>query len=61
LVAIPGKKGQPHNDGKMRRVQPAYKYAVEGYKSDWLQQYLDGWGALSRSATVALDGAFEQR
>ena len=60
-LATPGKKGQPHNDGKMRRVQPAYKYVVEGYNNDWLQQYLDDWGALSRSAMVRLDGAFEQR
>lgn len=46
-LSIPGKGGQPHNDSDMRRVIPAYKYKVDGYKGDWLQQYWDDWSILS--------------
>ena len=51
----PGKKGQPHNDSKMRRFQPAYASRkwdgitpeddgfLNSHQLGWLDQYKNAW------------------
>ncbi|NUJ81913.1 hypothetical protein HUN39_18170 [Methylocystis sp. FS] len=49
-LANPGKKGQPHKDGPMRRLLPDYTNvfgaADNPYPKGWLSQYLDAWHLL---------------
>ena len=49
-LAIPGKRGQPHQDSKFRRVQPAYDYAVPGFERGWMDRYRENWGLLREAA-----------
>lgn len=50
-LATPGKKGQPHRDGVMRRLLPDYArtFGVEAnpYPKGWLDQYRDAWDLLN--------------
>lgn len=48
-LAAPGRGGKPHNDNDMRRVLPAYKFAVDGYSDGWMEDYWDRWDLLKQS------------
>lgn len=41
-LATPGKNGQEHKDGKMRRLKPRSNGASE----NWMADYLENWGLL---------------
>ena len=49
-LARPGKKGQPHKDGPMRRLLPDYSREFGPHSNQhskgWLDQYRDAWGQL---------------
>jgi hypothetical protein len=49
-LATPGKNGQQHNDGPMRRLLPDYAKALHvtdyPYGVGWLDRYLDAWDIL---------------
>jgi hypothetical protein len=49
-LANPGKKGQPHKDGAMRRLLPDYTniYGLTDnpYPAGWLDHYRDAWHVL---------------
>jgi hypothetical protein len=51
-LAEPGKKGQPHKDGDMRRFLPSYGATRYGgkYAEGWLDQYQENWAILERSS-----------
>jgi hypothetical protein len=49
-LAIPGKRGQAHQDSTFRRVQPAYDYPVPGFERGWMDQYRENWGVLRDGA-----------
>jgi hypothetical protein len=50
-LAKPGKKGQPHNDSKMRRFLPDYKYeTMPHHKAGWLDAYEEAWHLISNSS-----------
>lgn len=46
-LATPGRNGQPHNDGPMRRLLPDYSRLYKGtpcpYVTGWLDRYQDAW------------------
>jgi hypothetical protein len=46
-LAIPGKKGQAHNDNEVRRLIPDYSKVYVGvpnpYPRGWLDEYRDRW------------------
>lgn len=44
----PGKRGQPHKDGEMRRFLPDYSRLglAEDYGPGWLEPYRDAWEQL---------------
>ena len=47
----PGKKGQQHKDGDMRRLLPSYSHLqIENYGAGWLEPYREAWHLLARSA-----------
>lgn len=49
-LALPGRNGQPHNDTKMRRFLPDYKYeTMSSYRAGWLNQYAEAWHVISKS------------
>jgi hypothetical protein len=47
-LARPGRRGQPHKDGPMRRFLPDYSHLdlADAYGPTWLECYRDGWGQL---------------
>ncbi len=49
-LATPGKKGQPHKDGNMRRLLPDYARTFGGinnpYPKGWLDPHRDAWHLL---------------
>ena len=51
-LARPGRKGQPHKDGEMRRFLPNYSHLdlAEHYGPGWLEPYRDGWDQLRADA-----------
>ena len=46
----PGKKGQPHNDGDLRRFKPDYSSTFDPeatiYRDGWLERYREKWDLL---------------
>jgi len=55
-LATPGKKGQPHKDGSMRRLLPDYTnvFGIDGdtrYAKGWLDNYRDAWDLLQLEPT----------
>lgn len=42
----PGKKGQAHNDSKMRWITTEYPFPVPGFKDGWMNKYLENWSQL---------------
>jgi hypothetical protein len=49
-LATPGKNGQPHKDGPMRRLLPDYSRLYRGkncpYPKGWLEPHRDAWQLL---------------
>jgi hypothetical protein len=49
-LSTPGKKGQPHKDGSMRRLMPDYARifgeAANPFPKGWLDRYRDAWHLL---------------
>jgi hypothetical protein len=45
-LAKPGKNGQQHNDGKMRRVIDDYGPNFKSVKPGWMDKYLEAWELL---------------
>lgn len=45
-LITPGKNGNPHKDGEMRRILPAYRYPVSSAPTGWMEQYKDNWSLL---------------
>ena len=45
-LALPGKKGQKHQDSDMRRVRPRYPFELPGFPDNWLDQYRERWDLL---------------
>jgi hypothetical protein len=41
-LATPGKKGQKHNDTKMRRIKPSSL----SYEAGWLDVYYEAWSQI---------------
>jgi hypothetical protein len=59
-LATPGKKGQPHKDGMMRRFMPDYERVFgrdsNPYPNGWLDQYRDASHLLGlESAPIEID------
>jgi hypothetical protein len=54
-LVTPGKKGQPHKDGNLRRFLPEYKPMPE-YKLGWLSPYFENWGSLEAAARASQSG-----
>ena len=56
-LATPGRKGQPHKDGLMRRFLPDYERVfgpeANPYPNGWLDQYRDAWHLLGLDAVPA--------
>jgi hypothetical protein len=55
-LATPGKRGQPHKDGTMRRMLPDYR-SIFGdmnnpYSEGWLEPYRDAWKLLKLEAAA---------
>jgi len=49
-LALPGAKGQPHNDSEFRRFLPDYAHlAMSKYEDGWLEPYRENWDVLQRS------------
>ena len=48
-LITPGKKGQPHKDGNLRRFLPEYK-PLSDYKLGWLDQYFESWETLEAAS-----------
>ncbi|GJE57318.1 hypothetical protein [Methylobacterium thuringiense] len=47
-LGAPGKKGQPHKDGPMRRMLPDYsRHGMKDHGLGWLDGYLDAWGLIA--------------
>ena len=46
-LAAPGAKGQRRNDNEMRRIQPEYPDAFEGYTPNWLDEWRERWDLLN--------------
>jgi hypothetical protein len=48
----PGRRGQPHKDGEMRRFLPDYSHLdlAEAYGPTWLERYRDAWDQLRASS-----------
>lgn len=42
----PGKQGQAHNDSVMRWITSEYPFEVPGFKSGWMEKYLENWAQL---------------
>lgn len=55
-LARPGRKGQPHKDGEMRRFLPDYSHLdlADNYGPAWLEPYRDAWGQLRADASLGL-------
>jgi len=55
-LANPGKSGQPHKDGPMRRLLPDYTRTFGAtnnpYPKGWLDPYRDAWHLLRLEATT---------
>lgn len=55
-LAMPGKNGQPHRDGPMRRLLPDYSRVYRGvecpYPKGWLESYRDAWHLLDLEAAA---------
>jgi len=53
-LARPGRKGQPHKDGEMRRFLPDYSHLdlAEAYGPTWLERYRDSWDQLRSDVDV---------
>lgn len=50
-LATPGRFGQPHKDGDMRRFLPSYAHlGLADYSSGWLEPYCHAWNLLKRAA-----------
>lgn len=50
-LAMPGKKGQAHNDSNVRRLRPEYKnLELDAYKSGWIEKYREAWQLLEAFA-----------
>lgn len=51
-LARPGRRGQPHKDGEMRRFLPDYSHLglADDYGPTWLERYRDAWDQLRASA-----------
>ena len=45
----PGKNGQPHKDGVMRRLLPAYLNPVVQRPLGWLDPYRDAWNQIGKT------------
>lgn len=45
-MALPGARGQAHNDSKMRRIRPKWPFEVPGVYEGWLEQYREAWSLL---------------
>lgn len=54
-LETPGKKGQPHKDGKMRRLLPDYarvfQKSEKPYPHGWLDRHRDAWNLLGLEPT----------
>jgi hypothetical protein len=54
-LGTPGKKGQPHKDGPMRRLLPNYKRTFQNtenpYPLGWLDPFRDGYQVLNLEPT----------
>lgn len=49
-LALPGAKGQPHNDSDFRRFLPDYSHLTTAtYGKGWLEPYREAWCLLQRS------------
>ncbi len=48
-LALPGKRGQKHNDTDMRRLTPDYSQRIPGcaYGRGWLDEYRQAWQLMS--------------
>jgi len=60
-MALPGARGQAHNDSKMRRIRPKWPFEVPGVYEGWLEQYREAWSLLgvepsAEPAEVAVEG-----
>ena len=55
-LARPGRKGQPHKDGEMRRFLPDYSHLdlTDTYGPTWLEPYRDAWDQLRADASGGL-------
>lgn len=55
-LTTPGKKGQAHKDGSMRRLMPDYSriFGLIGnpYPKGWLDPYRDGWHLLKLEPVI---------
>lgn len=45
-LSTPGKKGQQHNQSKMRRIAPKYQCPLNDLPEDWMEQYRGAWSQL---------------
>jgi hypothetical protein len=52
-LARPGRKGQSHKDGEMRRFLPDYSHLdlADTYGPAWLEAYRDAWDQLRADAS----------
>jgi hypothetical protein len=48
-LAAPGKNGQPHKDGDLRRFLPEYRQ-LPAYQMGWLQPYFENWKSLEAAS-----------
>jgi hypothetical protein len=46
-LGAPGAKGQRRNDNEMKRIQPEYPDAFEGYTPNWLDEWRERWDLLN--------------
>jgi hypothetical protein len=56
-LARPGRRGQPHKDGEMRRFLPDYSHLnlSDAYGPTWLESYRDAWDQLRAGADARGD------
>lgn len=49
----PGKRGQAHNDNKLRWIMPDWGFPVPGANAGWLDLYREAWDTLGGAAQIA--------
>jgi hypothetical protein len=47
-LAIPGRGGRPHADGKMRRLLPTYGFPVAEAIPGWMDEYREAWNLIAQ-------------